>query len=241
MGLKEQQLTDYKEAMKAHDSTRKETVNLIRAAIKQHEIDQQVTLEDADIVPIIKKQLKMRTDAIADFEKAGRQDLLDSYRTEIDILKQYLPEEMSEEAVRAAVERICEESGLDRSMKSMGPMMKAAMAELKGQADGAVVSKVVKEYLSEKQLSEGAAAQWCGGLFFIFLDFSGRRVPMLALASVSLQILTFSAVHHTRASKLNGFLQGAQFVKVSASMGTLQYVQPLICDSFKKFQEIGRN
>ena len=56
---------------------------------------------------------------------------------------------------------------------------------------------------------------------FFFLDFSGRRVPMLALASVSLQILTFSAVHHTRASELNGFLQGAQFVKVSASMGTL--------------------
>ncbi|MDO4384321.1 MAG: GatB/YqeY domain-containing protein [Eubacteriales bacterium] len=150
MGLKEQLLTDYKEAMKAHDSTRKDTVNLIRAAIKQHEIDQQVTLEDADIIPIIKKQLKMRTDAIADFEKAGRQDLLDSYRTEINILKQYLPEEMSEEAVRSEVEKIAEEAGLERSMKSMGAMMKASMAKLKGQADGSVVSKVVKEYLSGK-------------------------------------------------------------------------------------------
>lgn len=150
MGLKEQLLTDYKEAMKAHDSTRKDTVNLIRAAIKQHEIDQQVTLEDADIIPIIKKQLKMRTDAIADFEKAGRQDLLDSYRTEINILKQYLPEEMSEEAVRSEVEKIAEEEGLERSMKSMGAMMKASMAKLKGQADGSVVSKVVKEYLSGK-------------------------------------------------------------------------------------------
>lgn len=150
MGLKEQLLTDYKEAMKAHDSTRKDTVNLIRAAIKQHEIDQQVTLEDADIIPIIKKQLKMRTDAIADFEKAGRQDLLDSYRTEINILKQYLPEEMSEEEVRSEVEKIAEEAGLERSMKSMGAMMKASMAKLKGQADGSVVSKVVKEYLSGK-------------------------------------------------------------------------------------------
>lgn len=56
---------------------------------------------------------------------------------------------------------------------------------------------------------------------FYFLDFSGRRVPMLALASVSLQILAFSAVHHTGASELNGFLQGAQFVKVSVAMGTL--------------------
>ena len=65
-------------------------------------------------------------------------------------------------------------------------------------------------------LHNGAAVS-----FLFFLDFSGRRVPMLALASVSLQILAFSAVRHTRAAELNGFLQGAQFVKVSASMGTL--------------------
>jgi hypothetical protein len=151
MSLKEQLLADYKSAMKEHDVTRKNTVNLIRAAIKQHEIDQQVTLDDdADIVPIIKKQLKMRQDALADFEKAGRQDLLDSYNAEIAILKKYLPEEMSEEAVRDAVVQIAEASGLERSMKSMGKMMKAAMAELKGRADGSVVSKVVKEYLSGK-------------------------------------------------------------------------------------------
>ncbi len=150
MGLKEQLLTDYKEAMKAHDSATKDTVNLIRAAIKQREVDDRVTLEDADIIPIIKKQVKMRMDALADFEKAGRQDLLDSYNTEISILKKYLPEEMSEKAVRAAVEKIAEDSGLEKSMKSMGAMMKAAMAELKGQADGSVVSKVVKEFLSGK-------------------------------------------------------------------------------------------
>jgi uncharacterized protein len=150
MGLKEQLLTDYKEAMKSHDTARKDTVNLIRAAIKQHEVDNRVTLEDADIIPIIKKQVKMRTDALADFEKAGRQDLLDSYHTEIEILKQYLPEEMSEEAVRAAVEKIAADSGIEASMKSMGPMMKAVMSELKGKADGSMVSKVVKEFLSGK-------------------------------------------------------------------------------------------
>ncbi len=150
MGLKEQLLTDYKEAMKSHDTARKDTVNLIRAAIKQHEVDNRVTLEDADIIPIIKKQVKMRTDALADFEKAGRQDLLDSYHTEIEILKQYLPEEMSEEAVRATVEKIAADSGIEASMKSMGPMMKAVMSELKGKADGSMVSKVVKEFLSGK-------------------------------------------------------------------------------------------
>lgn len=151
LSLKEQLLADYKTAMKEHDVTSKETVNLIRAAIKQHEIDQRVTLEDdADIIPIIKKQLKMRTDALADFEKAGRQDLLDSYNREIEILKKYLPEEMSEEQIREAVEKIAADSGIERSMKSMGTLMKTAMAELKGKADESLVSKVVKSYLSGK-------------------------------------------------------------------------------------------
>lgn len=150
MALKEQLLTDYKDAMKSHDTAKKETVNLIRAAIKQHEVDNRVTLEDADIIPIIKKQVKMRVDALADFEKAGRQDLLDSYNTEINILKQYLPEEMSEEEVRTAVERIAADAGIEVSMKSMGPMMKTVMNELKGKADGSLVSRVVKEYLSGK-------------------------------------------------------------------------------------------
>ena len=151
LSLKEKLLEDYKEAMKARDTSTKETVNLVRAAIKQHEIDQQVKLEDdADIIPIIKKQLKMRTDALADFEKAGRKDLLESYNKEIEVLKRYLPEEMSEDKIREAVEKIAEEAGIDRNMKNMGTLMKTTMAKLKGKADGSAVSKVVKEYLSGK-------------------------------------------------------------------------------------------
>ena len=150
MSLKEQLMADYKTAMKEHDVTTKETVNLVRAAIKQHEVDQKVALEDdADIVPIIKKQLKMRRDALADFEKAGRTDLLDGYKKEIEVLERYLPEEMSEGEILAAVEKIADEEGIERSMKSMGAMMKAAMAKLHGKADGSLVSKVVKEYLSK--------------------------------------------------------------------------------------------
>ena len=126
MSLKEQLMADYKTAMKEHDVTTKETVNLVRAAIKQHEVDQKVALEDdADIVPIIKKQLKMRRDALADFEKAGRTDLLDGYNKEIEVLERYLPEEMSEEEILAAVEKIADEEGIERSMKSMGAMMNA--------------------------------------------------------------------------------------------------------------------
>lgn len=150
MGLKEQLMSDYKTAMKEHDVTTKETVNLVRAAIKQHEVDQKVVLEDdADIIPIIKKHLKMRRDALADFERAGRTDLLDGYNKEIEVLERYLPEELSEEAVLAAIEKIADEEGIERNMKSMGVMMKTVMSKLRGQADGSLISKMVREYLSK--------------------------------------------------------------------------------------------
>ena len=150
MSLKEQLMADYKTAMKEHDVTTKETVNLVRAAIKQREVDQKVVLEDdADIIPIIKKQLKMRRDALADFERAGRTDLLDGYNKEIEVLKRYLPEELSEEAVLAAIEKIADEEGIERNMKSMGVMMKTVMSKLRGQADGSLISKMVREYLSK--------------------------------------------------------------------------------------------
>ena len=88
MGLKEQLVADYKEAMKNKDTIRKNTVNMVRAAIKQFEVDQRVELEDdADIVKIIKKQVKMRTDALADFAKAGRADMNETYKKEIEGLQ----------------------------------------------------------------------------------------------------------------------------------------------------------
>ena len=150
MGLKEQLMADYKTAMKEHDVTTKETVNLVRAAIKQREVDQKVVLEDdADIIPIIKKQLKMRRDALADIERAGRTDLLDGYNKEIEVLERYLPEELSEEAVLAAIEKIADEEGIERNMKSMGVMMKTVMSKLRGQADGSLISNMVREYLSK--------------------------------------------------------------------------------------------
>ncbi|MBQ0018093.1 MAG: GatB/YqeY domain-containing protein [Clostridiales bacterium] len=150
MALKQQLMEDYKEAMKAGDQIRKETVNLVRAAIKQHEVDQRVEIEDdAEIVKIIKKQVKMRTDALADFVKAGRDDLLEAYNKEIDILKTYLPEEMSEEAIADKVAEIAEKLGITEGMQNMGKLMKECMAELKDAADGGVVNKKVKEFLSK--------------------------------------------------------------------------------------------
>ena len=144
-------MQDYKEAMKNADTVRKNTVNMVRAAIKQHEVDQRVTLEDdADIVKIIKKQVKMRADALEDFVKAGRDDMLEGYKKEIEILQSYLPEEMGEEEIRTKVAEIAEKLGIEKNMKSMGTLMKSAMAELKDKADGSAVNKAVKEFLSGK-------------------------------------------------------------------------------------------
>lgn len=151
MGLKEQLMADYKEAMKNHDAVKKETVNLVRAAIKQHEVDLRKELtDDAEIVKIIKKQVKMRADALADFAKAGRDDMTQAYKKEMEILQAYLPEEMGAEQIAEKVKEIAAGLGIEGDMKNMGKLMKAAMAELKDAADGSAVNKAVKDFLNGK-------------------------------------------------------------------------------------------
>ena len=113
-------MQDYKDAMKNADAVKKNTVNMVRAAIKQYEVDQRVTLEDdADIVKIIKKQVKMRADALSDFVKAGRDDMVEGYKKEIEILKSYLPEEMGEEEIKAKVKEIADKLGIEANMKKL--------------------------------------------------------------------------------------------------------------------------
>ena len=90
------------------------------------------------------------TDALADFAKAGRDDMVDGYKKEIEILKAYLPEEMGEEEIKAKVKEVAEKLGVEANMKSMGLLMKSVMAELKDKADGSAVNKAVKEFLSGK-------------------------------------------------------------------------------------------
>lgn len=144
-------MADYKEAMKNHDTVKKETVNLVRAAIKQHEVDLRKELtDDAEIVKIIKKQVKMRADALADFAKAGRDDMTQAYKKEMEILQAYLPEEMSADQIAEKVKEIAAGLGIEGDMKNMGKLMKAAMAELKDAADGSAVNKAVKDFLNGK-------------------------------------------------------------------------------------------
>ncbi len=148
--LKERLAEDFKAAMKAKDEVRKNTISFARAAIKQYEVDHREELDDAGVVAILSKQVKMRKDALADFEKAGREDLLASYNSEIAILNEYLPEQLSEEKLLEIVRSTAEELGLAAGggKAAMGKLMGAVMPKVKGLADGGLVKKMVDQFLS---------------------------------------------------------------------------------------------
>ena len=147
MTLKEQLTADFKEAMKAHDDVRKNTISFARAAIKQVEVDTREELDDQAVIAILSKQVKMRKDALADFEKAGRADLADSYKAEIEVLEAYLPEQLSEEKILEVVKEVAASMGIEGGKENMGKLMGPCMGKLKGLADGGVVRKVVQEFL----------------------------------------------------------------------------------------------
>ncbi len=148
MTLKEQLMADFKEAMKAHDDTAKNTISLARAAIKQYEVDNREELDDAGIIAILSKQVKMRKDALADFETAGRTDLADAYNAEIEILNKYLPEQLSREKVLEIVKETAAALGIEGGRQNMGKLMGPVMGKVKGLADGSMVKDVVMEFLS---------------------------------------------------------------------------------------------
>jgi len=148
LALKERLASDFKEAMKAKDEIRKNTVNLARAAIKQHEVDKREELDDQGVLAILAKQVKMRKDALADFEKAGRTDLLDSYNAEIKILMEYMPEQLSDAQIADIVRDTAAEMEIDGGKQNMGKLMGAVMPKVKGVADGGAVRKAIEEFLA---------------------------------------------------------------------------------------------
>ena len=148
MTLKEQLMADFKEAMKAHDEIAKNTISLARAAIKQYEVDNREELDDAGITAILSKQVKMRKDALADFEKAGRTDLADAYNAEIAILERYLPEQLSKGELQKIVQEVAASLGIEGGKQNMGKLMGPVMGKVKGLADGNMVKEVVMEFLS---------------------------------------------------------------------------------------------
>lgn len=144
--LKEKLLEDLKNSMKEKNVIRKNVIQMVRAAILQVEKDKQIEVTDDQIIEIITKETKKRKDSIADYEKSGRQDLLDQINEEINILEEYLPEQLSVEEIEERVKEIITELGAT-SMKEMGLVMKIAKEKLGASADGKTINEVAKKLL----------------------------------------------------------------------------------------------
>lgn len=140
----------FMEAMKAKDAQAVSAFRMLRAAMKNAEIDKQTKeLSDEDALDVIGREVKKLKDALSDFEKASRQDLADQTKSELALLVQFLPAQLSEEEVQAVVANKAVELGLSGEA-AYGRLMGEAMKELKGKADGALVGKAVKEFLQNK-------------------------------------------------------------------------------------------
>ena len=144
--MKEELLKALKEAMKNKDEIKKDTITLLRSAILQVEKDNQKQLSEDEMLAIVSKEVKKRKESIADYEKANREDIVQKLKKEIEILSEYLPEQLSEEEIIKKIEEAINETGAT-SPRDMGKVMQAIRPKTNGKADGKVVSQIVREKL----------------------------------------------------------------------------------------------
>jgi uncharacterized protein YqeY len=147
MPLREQVNEDMKNAMRARDQPRLDALRLLLAAIKQREVDERITLDDAGVVTVIEKMLKQRKDSIAQYEKAARTDLADKEKYEMWVIEAYMPKRMSDAEVEAIVSEAVASTGA-KSAADMGKVMAVVKPRLAGRADMGRVSALVKSKLS---------------------------------------------------------------------------------------------
>ncbi len=133
--------------MRARDAARLSAIRLLLAAIKQREVDERIDLGDGEVVAVVEKMIKQRRESIAQFEKAARKDLVDAEKFELEVLSGYLPQQMSEAEIEAAIAAAAAESGA-AGMREMGKVMALLKPRLAGRADMAKVSGLVKTRLS---------------------------------------------------------------------------------------------
>ena len=146
--LEEQINKDYVQAMKDRDKVKSGTLSFLKAQMQNVLIEKKADkLEDSDVIIVIKKQVKQRQDSITQYEKGGRQDLAGKEASEMAILKDYLPQEMSEQELEGLVSMAIEEVKAE-SMKDMGKVMKIITEKVQGRADNKLVSELVKRALS---------------------------------------------------------------------------------------------
>ena len=146
MSLKQKLQEDLKSSMKNKDTIKKSVITLIRSSIKQYEVDNRVELGDDEIVDLIAKQLKQTRDSREEFAKAGRDDLVSKAEAEIEVLKEYLPQQLSEEELNEIVISTISEVGAT-SMKDMKKIMTSIMPKVKGKAGGKLINELVKKNL----------------------------------------------------------------------------------------------
>ena len=144
--LKDQITEDMKSAMKARETERLAAIRLLLAAIKQREVDDRITLDDAAVAAVVDKLIKQRRDSLSQYEQAGREDLAAVERAEIDVLTPYLPAQMSAEEVAAAVKAAIAQTGAAGSA-DMGKVMGVLKPQLAGKTDLSAVSQLVKAAL----------------------------------------------------------------------------------------------
>jgi uncharacterized protein YqeY len=144
MTLKERIKNDIKEAMRAKDTVRRDTLRNLSAAIKQIEVDERRELSDADVEAVLMKYIKQREDAIAQFKEAGRDDLVAKDEAEVTLVRTYLPEPMDDAELEATLREIVAEVGAE-SMKDMGKVMGKAKSVIGSRADGGRISQMVKK------------------------------------------------------------------------------------------------
>ena len=145
--LKKRITDDMKSAMKAKDKQALKAVRMILEAIKQKEIDERIELDDTQVMAVIQKMVKQRKDSISQFSDAGRTDLVEIEEAELEIINNYMPEQLSDEEVESVVDRAINDSGAN-SMKDMGKLMGMLKPRLQGKADMSIVSQLIKSRLS---------------------------------------------------------------------------------------------
>lgn len=146
MSLKEKLLEDLKVAMRDKDIIGKNTIQMTRAAVLQIEKDNRITLDDDGIIEVIAKEVKKRRDSLPEYEKSGRQDLVDNLKTEIDVLLKYLPQQLTEEELAEIVKQAIQETKAN-SARDIGKIMQAVLPKIKGRADGKQVNQIARKML----------------------------------------------------------------------------------------------
>ncbi len=147
MGLEDRLMDEMKEAMKSNDKLRLSTIRLVRSSLKNKEIELRRKLEDEDILRVIQGMVRKGEESIEQFQAGGRLDLVEKERKEIEILKSFLPQPISNEEILSIINESIKETQAS-SLKDLGKVMKLVMSKLGGRADGKLINQLVKERLS---------------------------------------------------------------------------------------------